>query len=109
MALELVRCAEHLRDALDEREAFLLEERFRARLAVHLDQLWFMIEEIELRRGTGHVQVNDPLGLGGKMRGPWRHRVGQAGTPLRRAGAENLFVQEGRERKAAQPNPATAE
>ena len=61
--LKCVRSAQHLGNALDEREALLLEQRFRTILPVQLLQLWLIVEQIQLRRRTGHVQINHPLGF----------------------------------------------
>src|SRR5207245_2338032 len=43
----------------------------------------FVIEQLELAGPTGHEKVNDVLGLGGKMRRPWRHRADQRGSARR--------------------------
>jgi hypothetical protein len=65
--LERVLWAEHFWNALDERELFTGQKRLRAFLAVELFELGFVIEEFELARSTGHVQVNHALCAGRKM------------------------------------------
>ena len=82
---ELVRRAEHLRHALDEREPLLLEERFGAGLAVQLLQLRLVVEQFELRRRAGHVQVDDVLGLGGEVRRLGGERIDRPFAPIARA------------------------
>ena len=44
-----------------------LGERLGHRLAVHLGQVGLVVERLQVRRAAGHVQVDDPLGLGGEV------------------------------------------
>src|SRR5204862_6671865 len=76
MLRELVRRAEHLGHALDEREALAFEQFLRARLQVQLCQLRLPIEHVERGRRAGHVEVNDGLRFRGEMRFPRRERIG---------------------------------
>ena len=80
---------------LDEGEPFPFGNELRRNLlAVVLLQRRFVIEEIELRRGTGHEQVNDPFGLRREMRCTGSQR---AVGDLR----QQPFVEQGRQRQAA--------
>ena len=58
---------EHLRDSLDEGELLALEKLLGTLFAIQLDQVGFVIEELVLRGGAGHVQVNDALCLGSEL------------------------------------------
>ena len=103
---ELVRRAEQLRVALDEREPLALEELVRAGLAVALHQLRLVVEQLQLRRAAGHVQVDDLLGLGRKMRRPVRQRIAErvrptAHAPLARPAASPAPCRPGRHGTAA--------
>ena len=42
-------------------------ERLGHRLAVHLGQGRLVVERLQVRRAAGHVQVDDPLDLGGEV------------------------------------------
>src|SRR5688572_27486291 len=48
----------------DECETLSFQRLGRTRLPVKLDELRLVIEQIELRRGADHVQINYILGLG---------------------------------------------
>ena len=60
-AEKIFLAAGHSRDALAFANAF--GEIF----AGHLDEFGFGIKEVEVGGGTGHEEVNDPLGFGGKV------------------------------------------
>src|SRR5258706_1210428 len=102
VARKLVRCAEHFRHALDESKTLLLEERFGARFAVQLLKLWFVIEKIKLRRRAGHVQINDVLGFGRKMRRFGSERI------RRRIGGDKPIIQQRTKTERADADAAIA-
>ena len=68
--VELVRCSQQLGPArfqVDEGQPLLLQylQQFvRTGLHVVLDQRRLVVEQILLRRGAGHVQIDHMLGLG---------------------------------------------
>src|SRR5262249_1065617 len=62
VAAELLPRAEQLWHAGGESEALPLEELIRARLTVAIDEFRFVIEQIEVRRRAGHVQIDNALG-----------------------------------------------
>src|SRR5262245_14263655 len=64
VAGKLSRRAKELRGAGREGETLSLDERIRTGLAVALDQLGFVVVEIQMRRRASQVQVNHPLRLG---------------------------------------------
>src|SRR5437660_1213213 len=66
-----------LGEAVHEGEAFVLQVRFRNRLAAQLLQLGLVIEQLELAWATGHEEINHVLGLGGEMRRLWGEWVGE--------------------------------
>ena len=103
--LKRMRSAQHLRHALDERKPLLLEERFRAILPVQLLQLRFVIEQVQLRRRTGHVQINHPLRFCWKM----RRFGGQWIRWTRRFGPKQTLIQQRGQRDRSQPDPAVLE
>ena len=72
---ELVGRAEELGRALDEGEPLALEDFLGAGRAVELVELGLVVEQVVLRRRAGHVQVDDPLGLGRQQRRPWGEGV----------------------------------
>ena len=61
--------------AADEREPLAFQQLRRASLAVVLDQLRLVVEQIELRRRADHVQVDHVLGLRRKVRRPGGERI----------------------------------
>ena len=63
----------------DEGEAFAFEEFGGAGLAAAFDELGFVVEEIELRGGADHVEVDDVLGLGGEVGVAGEGDVGRGG------------------------------
>jgi len=77
---ETLRRAEQTRDARGERETSATQKRFGARLAIATDQLRLVIEQVEVRRRPGHVQVDDVLRLAVKCGG--RGRSGSAALGL---------------------------
>src|SRR5205809_1047909 len=88
---KLVRGAEHLGHAFDECEALLFVEGFRAVLAIELNQFWFVIKEIQLRRRASHVEVNGAFGLRREMRSFGGQRIVGRGSERR---GEKFFVEE---------------
>ena len=60
--------AQQLGHAADEGKALAGQEGSRAVLAIELGQFGFVIEEFQLARRAGHVQIDDALGAGGKLR-----------------------------------------
>ena len=68
---ELARRAEQLGRPGGEREPLPLEELVGAGLAVVLDQLRLVVEQVEVRRRAGHVQVDHPLGLAARTAAAW--------------------------------------
>ena len=99
VARELERRAEQLRRAFDEREAFAFDDVFGDGLAVVLIQLRLGIEEIELRRGAGHEQVDDALRARGEVRA-------DGGGVARR---EEAVVEQRRERERTDAEAALLE
>ncbi len=75
MLLELVRGAHQFRLAAGKGEALAFEELVRAFLVVKFLEFRLVVEQIEVRGGTGHVQVDDPLGRGREMGFPWLLRA----------------------------------
>jgi len=96
--LELVRRAEHLRVGLYERRPAGVN-LFGCGLAVALIQQRLVIQQVVLRGRTGHVQVDDPLGLGREVR-----RLLEDRLLRRRLGLllEQVLVQEPRQRRGAE-------
>ena len=87
-----------------------LMQRFGAVLAVQLDQLRLVVEQIQLRRRAGHVQIDDPLRLGRKMRRLRGERIGGRRGSLRlghggfrRFGRKQPLVRQHRRRRAPMP------
>ncbi len=74
---ELAGRAHELRHAGGEGEGAALEDRVRTVLAVALHQLRLVIEQVEVRRRAGHVQVDDPLGTGAVVGGTRGQRIGR--------------------------------
>ena len=66
-----------------------------------IGQSWFMIEEINLRRRTIHVQVNQPLSLGRKMRQVGQGRMHVLTGPGPGLGAPRALAEHGGQRDAA--------
>ncbi len=66
--LERIRRPEYFRVPLDEGEALTLVQLVGTGLTVEPVQQGLVIEQVLLRRGTRHVQVDDALGLGREMR-----------------------------------------
>ena len=66
--LEFALAAQHLRHPADESEFFPFQQGLRTGLPVQLFQFGLVVEEFQLRRGTGHVQVDDRFGSCRKMR-----------------------------------------
>ena len=78
-------------DAAVGRGLEILGERLRQRLAVQLDQLRLVVEQVERPRRAGHVQPDHRLHLGREMRLLRRQRVDEVVSSL------------GREHAARQP------
>ena len=98
---ELPPRAQQLGRAGGEGEALALGELVGARLAVALDQLRLVVEQIEVRRRAGQVDVDHPLGLGGEV----RLLGGQAGCPAaQRAAVAGRWLS-----RAARPWPCRAQ
>ena len=79
---ECVRRAHELRHAGGECEFFALDESVRRILAVVLHQLGLVVENVEMRRPTGHVEIHDTLHLRREVRFVRRKRIhggGEAG------------------------------
>src|SRR5262249_19767537 len=62
-----------------EREALVLDERFRRRLATQLVELRLVIEQLQLARAAGHEQEDHALGLRREVRLLRRQRVRVSG------------------------------
>ena len=66
-------------------DALTLRVAFRHGFAIELDQAWFVIEEVELRRSAGLEQIDDSFGSRGEVKRPqnsvaaWVCIVGSAG------------------------------
>ena len=102
---ELVRRAQQLRMPLDEREPLALEEFLRARLAVALRELRLVIEQLQLRRAAGHVQENDLLGPGRKMRRPIGERIDRRAGSSSSSRTSRLARSPSSEASAMPPKP----
>ena len=74
MALELPRRPQELRHSGGEGKAPPVEIVLGTGLAVVLHQLGLVIKEIEMRRRARHMEEDDVLYRGGKMRVPRNHR-----------------------------------
>src|SRR3954469_16410837 len=72
---KLMARAEQLWRAGGESEFLSLREIIGTKLRIAFYQFRFVIEQIQVRRSAGHVQVNDPLGLRQVMRLTRRQRV----------------------------------
>ena len=70
-----MRRAHELRHAGGERKFLALDERIRRVLAVVLHELGLVVENVEVRRPAGHVQIHDALHLRGVMRLARQERV----------------------------------
>jgi hypothetical protein len=101
MLAEALRRAEQFRHAGGERETPAAQERFGAVLARMAHQLRLKIEQIEVRRRPGQVQVDDVLRLAREVPGARPQRVG-----LLRRGA---VVQQRPKRDAPQADLAIAQ
>ena len=86
--LEGARGAHELGRALGEGELLALEEVVGAVLAAALHQLGFVVEKVEVGRGSGAVDVDHAPGPGGKVGSAGVHRVGREGGPGEPVGAE---------------------
>jgi hypothetical protein len=75
VAGKLIGAARERHLPADEREPPALEQFFRARLAVMLHQRRLRIEQVEVRRGADHVQVDHPLRPRRRVRAARRKRV----------------------------------
>ena len=66
------------------RDSLAVTDRIRELLVEEFLHLWFMIEEILLRGGPVHMQVNEILGLGSKVgkTGKCRMNIGLRGEVL---------------------------
>ena len=62
------RATHELRHAGGERKGAALEERVRAILSAPFHELGFVVEDVQVGRAAGHVQVDDALGLGFEVR-----------------------------------------
>src|SRR5215467_16210955 len=82
---ERLRRSQQLGGAAGESKAPAAQKLRRTILAVAAHQLRLVIEHVQVRRRTGHVQVDDALGPPWKMRPPRRHRI-----DLRALGSGNL-------------------
>ena len=51
----------------NEREPLAFGHRGRKRLAVHFGEGWFVVEEFQMARSTGHEQVDDGFGFAWKV------------------------------------------
>src|SRR5262249_1275399 len=91
---------------IHEGETLAFDERLRDRLAVELDQLRLVIEQLELARASGHEKIDDVLRLRRKMSRMRRHRIWQRRW---RGSEEPALVKQRGERDAAEPHRATAE
>ena len=89
--------AEHLRHALDEGELLAFEVFLRALLAVELGEFRLVVEELELARRAGHVQVDHALCL--------RSEVGEIGHQRIRW----ILLQDGAVALRSEPQPAEAD
>src|SRR5205823_5155900 len=95
------------RVTLDERESRVFEQLVRARLQMVLDELRLVVEEVVLRRGAGHVQINDALHFRRKVR--WLRRQWRAGSVSDRRIRSGALADERRQRDCAKPGLAALE
>ena len=80
-------------------DALAVADGVRQVLIEMISQSWFMIEKINLRRRTIHVQVNQPLSLGRKMRQVGQGRMHVFTGPG--LGAPRALAEHGGQRDAA--------
>src|SRR3989442_2636056 len=92
--------------AAHERKAFSFNKRLRDGLAVELNQLRLVVEQLELARSAGHEKVNDVLRPSPEM---WQARGHQVGGLARRGAEQSVLAGHGRQSNAAQSHPAPAE
>ena len=72
---KLVRRAHQFRHARRESETFTFDELVRTRFVVPFHELGFVIEQIEMWRSAGHVQINHAFDFGFEVRLFWRQRI----------------------------------
>ena len=91
--------------ALKLRDALILHQALRHRLAVQLVQLWLRIKQIELRGPARHEEKNDPLGARREM------QLGCSSAECSRASgaSEKILIQQRRQSQRAEAKRATAE
>ena len=87
--------------AFDEGEAGVVQEFLGAELAIEFIEFGLVVEEIELGRGSRHVEVNNPFGLGRKM--------GTSRSDLGRDGALSILGEEHAECGCADPGSRALE
>jgi hypothetical protein len=66
---------QHLGHAANEGETLALEERLRTVMAIEPAQGRLVVEQFELTGRAAHMQIDDSLDLGGKLRR--QHREGR--------------------------------
>ena len=90
-------------------DALAVADGVRQVLIEMIGQSWFMIEEINLRRRTIHVQVNQPLSLGRKMRQVGQGRMHVLTGPGPRLSAQRALAEHGGQRDATHLEAGTLE
>lgn len=82
----------------NERESLTSQKFLRAVLSVEFDQFRFELEQLEMRRTTHHMQKDDVLRFG------WKMRIADSGCFWTRTrSAEQIVRQQRRERDRAKP------
>ena len=104
---KIVRRAHQLRHARGKGKPPAFQVFVRTILTIPLLQLWLVIVHIQHGRRPGHVQVNDALGLGRKVRLPRFERLRRI---KRHVGRRRLRTAHDRgQRRRAQTHPRLAE
>ena len=101
---ELVRRAQQLRLALDEGELLPAQVRVGTRLTVVLDELGLVIEQVQGRGSTRHVQVNDTLCSPRLVRAARSERIGRIGRA-----SQKVLIEERAQREGAHADAAVLE
>ena len=104
---EFVGGSQELGGADDEGKALSLDQLGGNRLAVVLRELWLVVEEVRLGRGSGHVKVDHALARAGKC-GGFTARGSAEGLVTGDVGKE-IFVEQRREGDHAHAGSAVAE
>ena len=94
--------------ALELGDGHALGERLGHGLAMHPGQVGLRVQGLQVRRAAGHVEIDDPLGLGGQV-----ERMDDARPSValrgRHAGLQQLGVEQRSQRQRADPGRRPAQ